>query len=152
MKKLYNILFPIWFLFLIPSWFLLLIIPGNFAIDSLAIYIISKIKKYNYKEVWKNSIIKIWAIGFISDILGSIFLILLMLLLEQIKININWLTFPGATLSAIPGVVVAGICIYFINKRYSFNKTSLKANQVKEISLLFAIMTAPYMMLIPLYF
>ena len=150
MRRLYNMLFPIWFLFFWPSWFLLLIIPGNFIIDSLALYVISKIESINFKELWKKSIIKVWIIGFFSDMIGGLFLLMVVFIFEYLGIYLNWSSFPYATFLAIPGVIVSGLLILMINRKYSFTKIKLTKTQLKETTILIALITAPYLMMIPL--
>ena len=59
-------------------------------------------------------------------------------------------TFPGGMLCALPGLVLAGVLIYFLNRRFSFRKTGLDEGQVKKLSLALAIATAPYTLLIPI--
>lgn len=157
MKKIYNILFPMWFLFILPSYLWIVFVVGNFVVDSLVtIYNLKKQNVDNYMNAYKKSIIKVWVIGFVSDILGSLFLLGLMLVLNKVleptDIVLDWITFPWCTILAIPGVIVAGVLIYFLNKKLSFTKTNLSTEQIRLISKYLALITAPYVMLIPLYF
>ena len=55
-KKLYNIIFPIWILFIVPP-VILLVLPSNFIIDSLVLIVALKIFKIsNIKEIYKKPI------------------------------------------------------------------------------------------------
>ncbi|MCQ2478183.1 MAG: hypothetical protein MJ091_03045 [Clostridia bacterium] len=149
--KLYNVLFPIWFFLLFPqTW--LLILPVNFIVDSLVLILSFKyLKLFDIKCLWKKSILKVFAIGFISDILGALLTLGVMLLTDWLLPAVNTALFPGTTIIALPGVILAGFLIYFLNKRFSFKKTEIELNCVKKICVYLAIFTAPYTMLIPLY-
>lgn len=149
--KLYNVLFPIWFFLLFPqTW--LLILPVNFIVDSLVLILSFKyLKLGDIKCLWKKSILKVFAIGFISDILGALLTLGVMLLTDWLLPAVNTALFPGTTLIALPGVILAGFLIYILNKRFSFKKTEIELNYVKKICLYLAVFTAPYTMLIPLY-
>lgn len=122
--KLYNVMFPIWFLFIFPAvW--LIIIPANFIIDSLVILITLKYLHYpKPSEIWKSKIWVIWLFGFIADILGALLVIGLYLVSVEIFPNLGaeLIYFPGTCLVAIPGVALAGMLIYFLNKKISFRK------------------------------
>ena len=135
--RLYNAMFPIWFLFLFPALWLV-IIPANFIIDTLVLCLTLKCMKHpSPKAVWKKKILPVWVFGFAADMVGA---------------GVNLVFFPGTTLIAIPGVIVAGVLIYLLNKLITFRKTDLTVPQVNRVCLMLALWTAPYTMLIPLYF
>ena len=75
----------------------------------------------------------------------------LFLLIDAAHLSWDIYLFPGTTLFAIPGVVLAGILIYLFNKRYAFTKCTLDETQIHKLSLALAVFTAPNAMLIPLY-
>lgn len=139
--KLYNILFPIWALILIPTvW--LVVLPVNFLVDSLVILITMKIiGVVAKKEMYKKSILKVWIFGFLSDIIGSAFLIFTMWILE--------LPNEGDDLYlTIPAILISAVFIFIFNYFVSF-KGYDKATKFK-MALNLAIFTAPYTFLIPL--
>ena len=74
--KLYNVIFPIWLLIILPvTW--IVVLPVNFIIDLLVVTLTLKFMKIqNIKSTIKAVILKVWIFGFISDILGSIFMFL----------------------------------------------------------------------------
>ena len=153
--RLYNVLFPIWFLFLFPQLWLAML-PVNFLVDSLVIYLSARFQKAEGPGlVWKRSILKVWGIGFACDLLGAGLSVLLYFgwcLLDSKGYELfNPILFPGTTLIAIPGVILSGILIYFINKRLVFRKMDLDAATVHRLCLHLALFTAPYTMLIPIY-
>ena len=151
--RLYNVMFPIWFFWLLPTPLWLIILPVNFAIDSLVLCLAMKRQDLQNKmEKWKKSIWKVWVIGFLCDIIGALLILGLYFLLgETLRISWKLILFPGTTLLSLPGVVLAGVLIYFVNRRFSFAKCELEPMQIHKISLALAIFTAPYAMLIPLY-
>ena len=150
--RLYNVLFPMWMFYLFPSWLWLVILPANFVIDSLVLCLaMRKLEISGRREIWRKSIFRIWAVGFLSDFLGALLTLGLMLLIDAFHLSWDVYLFPGTTLMAIPGVVLSGILIYALNKRYAFAKCISDERQIHKLSLALAIFTAPYAMLIPLY-
>ena len=150
--RLYNILFPAWMFYLLPTGLWLFILPANFAIDSLVLWMaMRRLKIAGQQDVWKRCILRIWGIGFLADILGALLTLGLFLLIDAAHLSWDIYLFPGTTLFAIPGVVLSGILIYALNKRYAFAKCTLDDTQIHKLSLALAIFTAPYAMLIPLY-
>lgn len=72
--RLYNVAFPIWFLFLYPGLWIV-VLPLNFLIDSLVVLGIAKfaklpvLKAQFWKVIWK-----VWGVGFFADLLGAVLL------------------------------------------------------------------------------
>ena len=54
-------------------------------------------------------------------------------------------------LTILFAVVLSGICIFFLDKKWAFGKTDMTEAEIKKISLVMAIATAPYTFFIPLY-
>lgn len=147
--RLYNVLFPIWMLFLWPGVWLILL-PGNFLIDSLVLLLAMTALGYaGRKAVWKSAIFKVWGFGFAADLVGAGITLGLMLLLDRLVPQWNTFLFPGGQLLVLPGIVIAGVLIYLLNRRFSFRRTALTAEQIHRLSLALAVFTAPYTMLIP---
>ena len=150
--RLYNVLFPIWMFFVLPTPLWALILPANFAIDSLVLWLSARHYKLERPfQIWEHSIARIWLVGFLSDFIGAALIFGLMLLIDSSRLSWDTFHFPGTTLLSLPGVALAGWLIYLLNKRYAFRKCELDAETIRRLSLLLAIFTAPYAMLIPLY-
>ena len=150
--RLYNILFPTWMFYLLPTGAWLILLPANFIIDSLVLWLaMRRIGIAERRDIWKRSILRIWGIGFLSDFIGASLTFGLFLLVDAARISWDIYLFPGTTLFAIPGVVLSGIFIYVLDKRYAFKKCALDDTQIQKLSLALAFLTAPYAMLIPLY-
>ena len=150
--RLYNILFPMWLFYLLPTGIWLIILPANFLIDSLVLYIASRYQRIkDFSPTWKRSILRVWGIGFASDFLGALLILAVELIRSELYPDWNTFYFPRATIIAIPGVILSAIFIYFLDKRYAFVKTNLDELAIKKLSMALAVFTAPYAMLIPLY-
>lgn len=148
--RLYNVIMPIWLIFLYPTLLWLLILPLNFLIDSLVVLVVKRVRKIEpTRRVWQASILKVWIFGFLSDFLGAGVVLLMELLFSGV---INTYRFPGLTLISIPGVLIAGVLIYVFNRYVSFRRCELDIKDVKALALSLAIATAPYTMLIPVTF
>lgn len=156
--KLYNIIFPIWFFYLIPyAW--ILIIPMNFLIDSLVTICSCKyLKIANYFEIWKKTIFKTVVFGFLSDLIGVLFLFLICvtdifkIFSGEIISALNFNPFRSliAFLIIFVAIFISGFFIYFLNKNYNFSKLDIEERQKKKMALYMAIFTAPYTFLIPI--
>ncbi len=150
--RLYNVLFPVWMFFFIPTGVWLLILPGNFLVDTLVLVLWMRHQKLDGKlQLYKRKIVPVWLLGFLSDFIGSILTFGLLLILEEIAPNLALHLFPATTLMALPGVILAGVLIYFLNRRFVFRNTDLSKEQIHSVCLVLALWTAPYTMLIPLY-
>ena len=162
--RLYNVLFPIWFLmYLYPSWLPLAVLAFNFAFDSLVLALAARWQKIgDIRRLWKQTILRVWLLGFAADILGALLnLAVYFGTVALADLGGVWaealygfwhpLNFPGATVFAIPGAALAGVLIYWLDRRSAFRRTGLPAHTVHKVCLALAIATAPYTMLIPLY-
>lgn len=137
--KLYNVLFPVWMLFLFPAMWLI-ILPGNFLIDSLVLLIaMYALKLADKKSFYKKHILKIFAFGMLADIIGSGVMFALLLLEISTSADELYLTIPAMLLSAA--------LIYVFNYFVTFKHSDKELRH--KLSLTFAIATAPYTFLIP---
>lgn len=162
MKKkqvtLYNMLFPIWLLWVFPLTGLFpIILIGNFTIDSLVLYLtMKKIGIIQIKENYKRSILRIWIMGFFADLIGVIPLLSLMMnqndyIYEWIGYDVcyNPLQTPASFLFVSLCIALAGICIYQFNKRWTLKKTDFNMEQKRTVAIAMAVITAPYLYLLP---
>lgn len=138
--KLYNVLFPFWMILLFPQvW--LIVLPGNFIIDSAVLLISLAILKIPDKKQWyKKHILKIYAFGMLSDIIGSAYMLLLMTVFEVGQMGDE----PYLT---VPALLISAALIFVFNYFITFRKTEKKLRL--KLSLIFAIVTAPYTFLVP---
>ncbi len=150
---LYNVIFPIWLLFMIPiTW--IYVLPANFIIDSLVIIVaLYLLKVDNLLSMYKKTILKVWILGFISDLVGSAFMFGGVIfnnntLIHAVTVN------PFASLLGFLWVMlcifIAAVCIYYLNYSISFKKVDLEDHKKKKLAISLALLTAPYLFLLPL--
>ena len=161
--RLYNVLLPIWILYFFPQvWIITL--PGNLLIDCAVLLIaLAALKHGEKRAVLKKLWWKFWLLGFLADFVGALFLFAAWYLstlpapvgpwveatIVQAFLN-PFRSLPGF-LYTLAGVAIAGVCIYFFDKRAMGSCTLLDARQKHIIALTMAIVTAPWTFLIPLY-
>ena len=142
MKKdvtLYNVLFPFWMLLLIP-YLWLIILPGNFFIDSLVLLAAMAIFKIADRKRWyKQYIVPIFCFGILSDLIGSGYM-LLMVVLNVSRMGDEWYL-------TVPAILIVAAAIFLLNYFVTFRRED-KAIRLK-MALTFAIVTAPYTFLVP---
>ncbi|MCI8442293.1 MAG: hypothetical protein HFG27_07170 [Provencibacterium sp.] len=157
--RLYNLLLPLWALLLLPQLWLI-VIPGNFLIDSAVLLLsLHFLHIEGKKEIYKRSILKIFLFGFLSDLAGSLLLFLSQLVDAYFgdwwyqnmtnAIAMNPFENIFAFLYVLAALLLSGGCIYLLNRRFSFRKTSLSPALQKRLSLLLAVFTAPYLFFFP---
>ena len=143
MKKeitLYNVLFPLWMLLLFPQlWWIVL--PGNFIIDSLVLFLgMLYLKMEEKKLFYKKTIWKIFGFGLLSDFVGAGYLLMMIAGFEVGQMGDElWLTLPAVGISAV--------CIFLLNYFVTFKKCAPAVRL--RLSLTFAVFTAPYTFLVP---
>ena len=139
--KLYSIIVPVWLLWLFPIiW--LIVIPGNFIIDSIVLLLCIKVLKINNKkQFYKSHILKVYLFGILADIIGAIFMFLMMIIFNTVEKSDN-------PLLTIPGVIIASVMMFIFNYFISFRKLDKKERL--KLSIIFALATAPYTFLTPI--
>ena len=152
--RLYNVMFPIWFFFFLPPIWLVML-PVNFGVDTLVLMLSARRQQVeDRKALWKKHILPVWGIGFLGDLIGAGLVFLIYLVVAESPLVDTWMNpvlFPGTTIISIPGVVLAGVMIYILNRKLTFRKSTLDAAVIHKLCLHLAVFTAPYTMLIPLY-
>ena len=152
--RLYNVMFPIWFFFFLPPIWLVML-PVNFGVDTLVLMLSARRQQVeDRKALWKKHILPVWGIGFLGDLIGAGLVFLIYLVVAESPLVDTWMNpvlFPGTTIISIPGVVLAGVMIYILNRKLTFRKSALDPAVIHKLCLHLAIFTAPYTMLIPLY-
>ncbi len=154
---LFNVFFPVPMLMFFPP-IVFFVIVANFLFDSLILYVGSRWLRIDFKELWKKSILKVWIFGFIADFIAAAVYMLVGFNIVDLEGEVgvigealigNVFTHPVAFVLGFAFVALAGAIIYFLNRRFSFTKTDLDETQRHKLSLLLAILTAPYLMLFP---
>lgn len=163
--RLYNIILPIWLLFLFPQVWLVLI-PGNLIVDCAVLLVTLAVLKHPEKKaVLKQLWWKFWLLGFAADFIGVAWMLLGLLpswlawdtpfgaLWENTvgHITHNAFAHPAAFVWTLAGVVIAGVCIYFFDKRAMRSCQRLTGRQKHIIALTMAAVTAPWLFFLPMY-
>ena len=138
--KLYNVLFPLWMLLMFPqAW--LIVLPGNLVIDSLVLVVAMLALKLSEKRTfYKRHILSIYGFGMLTDVIGAAYMLLL-----TWKFEVG--TMGDEPYLTIPALILSAILIFVFNYFVSFRKDDKKTRWV--MSLIFAIVTAPYTFLVP---
>ena len=147
--RLYNMILPIWMLWFFPvTW--LYILPGNFLWDSLALLAAMALFRVSGKwKIYKSSILKIWGLGFASDAAGVLLMMLSDVFFPNYEVYFNPFSNAPAFLWATECVLISSVLIYLLNLKFSFEKTALDTLQKKRLSLVLAVLTAPYLFYLP---
>lgn len=163
--RLYNVIFPFWLLVSFPiSWLSFIILPANFVIDfSVVFFTLKFLKVDNFKEITKKVIFKVWLMGFVADIIGSVLMFVTSCMMEthnkvfddwwyeNITNSVCYNPFENIFAFLIVTVFVAfvGFLIYEINFRWCLKKADLTVEQKKRVALNLAFFTAPYLYYLP---
>lgn len=158
--KLYNVILPIWLLLLFPQ-VLLIVIPGNLIVDCAVLLItLATLKCQGKAAVLKKLWWKFWLLGFAADAVGVAWMFLGWALYlpfgdvwanTVVHITHNSFAHPAAFLWTLAGVALAGVCIYFFDKRAMRSCALLTDRQKHIIALTMAVVTAPWLFFIPVY-
>ena len=156
--RLYNIILPIWLLVWFPTWLWLLLIPTNWLVDWLVTRTaLKRLGDAAYSaRAWKLSW-KICLAGFLSDFAGSLLLLGALYLFYNLKGDfrpieqgLGWNPFTNvySVLVLVAAILLSGFCIYFLDRKI-LEKDGLSAHQAKTTALALAVITAPYLYLLP---
>lgn len=162
--RLYNVLFPIWVLWLFPQ-VLAIVLPGNLVIDCLVLFFALLALKHTQKAaVVKQLWWKFWLLGFAADLVGTAWMFAGWLpsalpgpvgdFWEDAMLSAHMLrpwTHPLTFCWTLAGIAIAGVCIYFFDKR-AMKKCGLLTEREKHaVALTMAIVTAPWLFFLPVY-
>ena len=151
--KLYNVIFPIWLLWLFPvTW--IVVLPGNFIVDLLVVVLTMKwLKIKDIKGKTKSVILKVWVFGFLADFIGTAALLFSMVAGESADrlaaVAYNPFDNFFAFFWTAACVILTAVCIYFFNYRYCLKKAELSDAEKKRLALSLAVFTAPYLFFMP---
>lgn len=157
---LYNVIFPIWLLYLVPVvW--LIVIPANLLIDCVVVLVtLCALKHGEKRAVLKQVWWKIWLLGFAADLVGVLFLMPAMQLSSILSAPVwelvepvmyNCFLSPLAFIWTTAAVALSGVCIYLLDKFGMRSCAELTDRERHIVSLALAIITAPWTFFIPVY-
>jgi len=154
---LYNVLFPVWLLVWIPSYLWLLLIPLNYILDYYVLFksLAAGMQRKHFcdRHTWK-----ICAAGFTCDFLGSLLLLAVMMLSHSSEwkiiretgqgISFNPFSNAFAFFTVVLAILLSAFCIYQADFRI-LKRAGLTEGQSKKSALWLAVITAPYLFLLP---
>lgn len=160
--KLYNVIFPIWLLWIFPTTWLF-IMPANLIIDSLIIILTLKFLKINdVKTILKTVIWRTWICGFLADFVGCLLLFSVNLIKfspestlywwwndNMMAINYNAFANIYAFSFTTFALFISAYLIYWFNSRFCLRDATLSPKQKKQLALSLAIFTTPYVFYLP---
>ena len=157
---LYNVLFPIWFILVFPlAW--IVVIPANFLIDSAVLVAgLSLLKIDGKRGIYRQTILKVVVVGFLSDLIGSSLLIATLFsssilphsqFLSDVQeaVSMNPWGHPLGLLIVTAAVALAGTLIYALNRRFAFRNVKIAAARKHALCLGLAVLTAPWVFYVP---
>lgn len=160
-EKLYNVIFPVWFLLFFPP-IIFLTLAGNFIIDSLVVLVCFFAFKLadsydNLATFYKKTILKVWIFGFLADILGAAILFIIGFwgefwgMSNELISAVNYDLFSNrwAVVIVIFSMLVSAISIFLFNYRITFKNQILVKKIRFKLALTIAIITMPWTFLLP---
>lgn len=158
--RLYNVILPIWLLLLFPQ-LLVFVVPGNLVVDCLVLLTaLAALKHQGKAAVLKRLWWKFWLLGFAADAVGIAWMFLGWLLYLPFgdrwtdtvgHISHNAFAHPAAFLWTLAGTALAGVCIYFFDKKAMAKCELLTGREGHVIALTMAVVTAPWLFFVPVY-
>lgn len=158
--KLCNVLFPLWILIFFPQ-VLAIVIPGNLIVDAAVLLIALAVLGCREKgAVIRKCWWKVWLLGFAADLIGAAWMVLGWFVTSWVpsldsslgKILYNPFGHPAAFLWTAAGVAIAGWFIFLLDRRVFRSVPELTSRQSTRLALTFAIVTAPWLFFLPLYY
>jgi hypothetical protein len=161
--RLYNLIFPLWLLWIFPAvW--IIVLPANFVIDfAVAAVAMKCLRVTDIKSRLKRCMWKIWLLGFVADIIGSLPMLAANFINldhstvfgswwnDELLYGINFNPFYNAfsVVFVIVCIMLSAAFIYAFNSRIALKKSGLGDYERKMVSAALAIFTAPYVFLVP---
>jgi hypothetical protein len=143
-KRLYDVFFPFFMMWILPP-IMIIALLGNYIVDGLVIFIVLRLNKIKIQKSHWGFLTKMWAVGLLVDIVGTIVLLL------TVGGGPNSYTIwndPATYLGFLVVVFGCGLLIGCAN--YFFSKKYISEPRVNwTIGLSMGILTAPWTFLIP---
>ncbi|MBQ1254507.1 MAG: hypothetical protein IIX91_01845, partial [Clostridia bacterium] len=97
------------------------------------------------KQWYKHCILKIFGFGLLADVIGAGYMLLMLIVFEVGSSG-------SELLLSLPALVISGVLIFVLNYFFTFGIVGtriLDKSLRLKMSLIFAVVTAPYTFLIP---
>lgn len=161
--KLYNLIFPIWLLWLVPmTW--VVVLPANFCIDLVGVVLTMRyLKVKDIKQNTKRVILRVWLCGFVADFIGTAAMFMVNIIdfnyetalgkwwYDNMTNAVSYNPFENiyAVMWVTACVIITALFIYLFNYKFCLKKSSLDDTQKKKLALSLAIFTVPYLFYLP---
>lgn len=161
--KLYNLIFPIWLLWLIPvTW--VVVLPMNFFIDLTIVVLTMKYMRVSdIKQKVKSVILKVWLFGFVADFIGTAAMLISNVIdfnyeteigkwwYKNISNAVSYNPFTSiySVLWVTGCLIITAFFIYLFNFKFCLKKLDIDNSQKKKLSLSLAVFTTPYLFYLP---
>ncbi len=160
---LYNLIFPIWLLWLLPTTWIV-ILPANFLVDLLVVVLTLKyLKVQGLKQKVKQVIFKVWIFGFLADFIGTAAMFMANAIdfdyntklgkwwYNNLSNPVSYNPFQGiySFLWVTACIIITAFFIYLFNYKICLKKSNLEGIQKKKLALSLAVFTAPYLFYLP---
>lgn len=150
--RLYNMMFPIWLLWMFPpAW--LVILPGNLLFDGLVLFLsLTALHRADRKSRMRSLLLPFWVCGFMADFAGAAWMEAGRLVSG---LSGGWTVYdvshPAAFAWTLSAVAVSGVCIFAMDRAVLKGELSpLPERERRAVSLAMAVATAPWTFFIPL--
>ncbi|MBO5258599.1 MAG: hypothetical protein J6C42_13945 [Clostridia bacterium] len=157
--RLYNIIMPVWMFVIFMPQLLLIILPANWGIDFLVLWLTMKALRMEHPaKVAERTVWLTWIFGFIADIGGMCLMMIPEIFLDIGRDSVfygisraiyNPFDNVAAFVYTTVCIAVTGVLIYLFNRWLCVPKYVSDKAQIKRISLCMAIFTAPYLFYLP---
>ena len=170
--KLYSIYFPFYAFILLNFWGFIPMLPINFAVTALLLFIVLRASKVeNWKQMLKQSVWRVFGFGLLADLVGVLFRYLPLLTEKICRLvglndvadylckywsdvvlyNIYMSDIVRSLGWTIASIIVAGICVFIFNYYLALPKVVEDKKLRKRIALVMALVTAPYSFMNPFW-
>ena len=113
-------------------------------IDSLLLIVLLAVfVKKSIGKQYIRTIFKVWGLGYASDFIGMLFLLIPFILPSSMVPDLDDNVFIAV------GILIASVCIFIFDYFVSFRKCGFTKMQRLVASISFAVITAPYTFLLP---
>lgn len=114
-----------------------------------------------FKDVFKKTILKLWLFDFLADIVGGVLLFGITTIDHARYAEFVWrwdlshavshplLQQPLALLVVFLCFLLSAALVYLFSRQFSFQLLDISLRQKRRLSLVFAVFTAPYLLLLP---
>jgi len=142
------VVLPLWMTMHMTPWLVVTLI-GNFLLDTVVLLVVLKAFQVPMKKDVKiRTVLMAWVFGFICDFVIVIIILILANSIPEFDIYDPYSHLSGIIVMIMMIIISMVLTFYMI--RYLMNRVAVKANHAIQISIVMALCTVPYYILIPI--